>query len=499
MKTSFVPFTALSLLLVSGCGMFAEPDSVLPVDGNPTDAPPRPDGEPAPLEGTPKVSELDESYGFFVRSDAPVDGDGTRARPFATIGKAIEAAKSIKKRVYVCEGTYREAITIADGISMVGGLDCSTATWALGNAKSRVESPTSPALTAASIKTTTRFERFEVIAPDANGKSASSIAFVAKDAAALTIATSRIFAGNGGSGVDGIEAQPKVDGPDADGSIGASSVRWIMPSGGLSIPVALDGGAGGKSACGGSAGGTGGSGGMWKAYYDAVARVVVWSQYRYAAQYGSGGSGAAVDGSNGSSASRAGSFTREGFAPANGTRGTNGSPGRSGAGGDGHAAISQSADTDEIWYGIQGSGGGAGGCGGDAGTEGTGGGASIAALVIDGAISVVDSELVAKNGGAGGKGTFGSASTPGGKGAPGRIAAPASAGHDGTAGGSSGISGSGAGGSSVAIVYFGAKPAIDKTTLSVGQPGEGVAEMKKDGKTIPASASGAASAIIEGQ
>jgi hypothetical protein len=67
-------------------------------------------------------------------------------------------------------------------------------------------------------------------------------------------------------------------------------------------------------------------------------------------------------------------------------------------------------------------------------------------------------------------------------------------GGSGGAGGASGWSGSGAGGSSIAIALRGAAVVLTNTTSTNGLAGHGVAAMTGDGKTIPASADGAAAA-----
>src|SRR5260221_7004756 len=68
---------------------------------------------------------LDEAYGVFVASpegidggmDAsedggtPVSGDGSMSRPYATIGQALANLGS-KARIYVCNGSYSEQVTI---------------------------------------------------------------------------------------------------------------------------------------------------------------------------------------------------------------------------------------------------------------------------------------------------------------------------------------------------------------------------------------------------
>jgi hypothetical protein len=479
MKTSPLPFRAFALVFLAagsaGCGMFAEPDSVLPVDDTPVPTRGSSDeAAPPPLAGTPVVSELNESFGVFVASGAAAGGDGTRARPFTTITEGLAAAKPTSKRVYVCEGTYREAIVVADGVSMVGGLDCSSATWALGNTRTRIEAPTSPAITASSITKPTRFERFDVSAPDGTAKDRSSIAFFATNAAAITIANSRIAAGNGANGADGVEPAATIPSGDPDGRAGMTMREYCWwtadkacwNSYGFEAEL---GGAGGSIKCNGVAandGAMGGSGGVWESVLAPGQTQRFWvAKNGLASSAGNAGrEDVALTAASGVSPA-SGTWSRAGFAPGDGTAGENGANGRSGDGGNGSPPTT-SAENKYYWYGSQGSGGGAGGCGGIAGTPGEGGGASVAAFVVDGAMTFIASELVAKHGGTGGRGTVGSAPTAGGRGGPMIDNIPSTKGQDGSPGKRAGASGSGADGSSVAVVHFGAKPVFEKTTLA---------------------------------
>jgi hypothetical protein len=505
MKTT--AFSALALLFVSGCSVFGGSDtdaSPAPAPAGDAPAPVRPSDPPPPLAGTPQTSELDESFGVFVVSNAQPGGDGSRARPFATIAEGIAWAKDDGKRVYVCEGTFKESIVIADGVSMVGGLDCSVATWKLGTGRTRIEATSIPAVKVTNITKATRFAGFEVIAPDATNAGESSIALFAKGADLFTVDHSRIVAGNGANGEDGVNPPQKVNGRDVDGKLGRLSGPWCANGTCVSgtFPSAATGGDGGTNSCGGATGGMGGTGGIWIWQWSGAALRYMWFLYygdtaKYGARNGDPGTGNAINGTDGASAKIAGTFTREGFAPANGTKGTNGSGGKSGSGGNGREPFDNANPPDgSIWYGIQGSGGGAGGCGGEAGSAGTGGGASVAVFVSEGAPAFVDSELVAKNGGAGGKGPVGSQPTPGGNGGPAILGAPSTAGQPGSAGGVAGVSGSGAGGPSVAVVVFGTTPSMEKTTLTVGQGGAGAPALTQGGRTIPASASGEATKTI---
>lgn len=502
-RSTFIPSIVL-FFFGAGCGVFNADDGAPPAADPANDPPTAP-----PLRGTPAPSELDESLGVFVVAGASDAGDGTRVHPFGTITKGIATAKAAGKRVYVCAGVYREAIVVADGVSIVGGLDCTTAAWSIGSGRSRIEAPTSPAITAKGIAGTTRFERFEVVAPDASEPGATSIGLFAREAPGLVVADSRIVAGNGAKGPDGAPGVQLVQKGRVDGEAGlpeGDHCEGVDPRFCSSVVVARTGGGGGVSVCSGEpghdaeSGGTGGTSGVYQGEWSGIAVREIWALYAHDAKYDSGpgearAGGVALDGTNGASATSPGKLTKEGFVPSDGTRGTGGAPGKGGSGGHGEMPVAAPIDG-AVWFGNAGSGGGAGGCPGLAGGEGKGGGASIAALVVDGAMTFDGAELVSKNGGAGGKGSFGSDPTPGGNGGP-LVNHAGTAGSPGTSGGKSGVSGSGAGGSSFALVFTGGAPAKNATKTTAGVPGDGVPAMTANGKTIPASAPGEAKEIYE--
>lgn len=504
---------SFALVLVTagaGCGVFGGDDDDVPAASAPDVAPPdRPEPPPA-LEGTPTPSDLDESLGVFVVSGASANGDGTRAHPFGTIAQAVAAAKPAGKRVYVCAGTYAEAVVIEDGISMVGGLDCSTPTWAIGNGRSRIDAPQSPAVTAKGVTRPTRFERFEVTAPDATEPSGTSIGLRAEGSPALTIASSRIAAGNGAKGEDGAAAIQLVQTGDIDGAPGKAQGDFCAdkPAGLCQVnPKVAPGGLGGKSVCTGgapiatNAGGDGGTGGIWKSNpQDATHAVPWWNEYQNLSTWGAKPGvtkpgGAAAEGADGASATTPGAMTREGFVPADGTAGTDGEPGKAGSGGSGYGPTVSARDQ-YLFYGNSGSGGGAGGCPGLAGGAGKGGGASIGALLVDSPMTFHDVEIAARNGGDGGKGVFGSLPTPGGEGGPMISGLAGTKGAPGTAGGEAGISGSGAGGSSFGLVHAGGAPTLEQTKPAAGIAGRGAAAQIRGDERIEASASGEAADVV---
>ena len=75
---------------------------------------------------------IDESIGVFVASavtstGSDTSGDGSRAHPYATVGKALaEAHLKMLGRVYVCNATYTESVHISGSTeaNLFGGLAC---------------------------------------------------------------------------------------------------------------------------------------------------------------------------------------------------------------------------------------------------------------------------------------------------------------------------------------------------------------------------------------
>lgn len=486
-------------VLAMGCSVFGAAEDHADISNDP--APP--DGPPAPHEvkGTPTESELVEALGVFVTVEGSDDGDGSRAHPFHTLAKGIAAGKELGKRVYVCSGTFEEAVAIEDGVPMVGGLDCASASeWKVGTGRTRIEAPSSPAVRAEGVTRPTRFEGFEVIAPDAKEPSASSIGLFAIGSPGLSIANARIAAGNGAPGQPGSEGIQLVQtSKTLDGQAGYYAAPYAAQ------PILA--GRGGVSTCSGApahdggAGGNGGSGGLYQSKSDVVLGVpqpYAWHVYggdpANGAKPGQPGTGqGGARGQDGASASSAPRFDANGYAPLDGAPGTDGAPGKGGAGADGLPpdAVLATQHAGELWVGSKGSGGGAGGCPGLAGTPGRGGGASVGALLLDSPITIIASEIVSAGGGAGGRGSLGSSPTAGGKGA----LTPRLAGNGGN-GGASGVSGSGAGGPSFAIAHTAAAPPkVMSTTTKPGNGGTGVpAETTTDAlgntKTLPASATG---------
>jgi len=472
---------------------------------DPAATPPAPPPAP-PLDGTPVADEINESFGIFVATSGSASGDGSRKAPLATIKDGLTRAKAAGKRIYVCEGTYAEAITIEKGIGMVGGFDCSTdpMSWKKTSKSSRVDAPSSPAITATDIDVATRFEGFDVYAPDGTAASPSSIGLLAKHAPSLTIAACKITSGRGADGAAGSEGVQLSSGPSLNGSTGLGEATTVL--GQFSPRSGAVGGAGQCLGAAGFDGGNGGAGGSGGVFYCREANYPTtiypsWTNLVTVPTPGvvAGGGAAGAAGKDGVSAG-AGTLTADGFTAGDGVGGTNGAPGAGGDGGGGGTTMGTLVCTDAkvgtYAFGATGSGGGAGGCPGLAGSAGKGGGASIAALVSnsDGLV-FASTNLNAGVGGAGGRGALGSMPTAGGQ--PGTKIGGSGAAQPGGAGGRAGVSGSGAGGPSYGIAFKDAAPKLtDGSVAKAGKGGPGVAaesvtDPLGNTKTRAASADGA--------
>ena len=391
--------TSLTLLCV--CAAFAGTACAgggsSPNSDNPSPGSTPPGGDPTklpPVGGTPDASELTNALGVFVSPGGAAGNDGSLERPLNSIQAGIDLAKRVRKRVYVCTGTFRESIVLADSISIIGALDCGTAAyWRLGGAPTRIEAPSSPAVRAKDIASPTRLEGLDIVAPNAKDPAGSSIGLFADHAAALTIANSKITAGDAADGAKGTEGIQLVQtDPYNGGGVGTVSDALCVNgdtcffgAGGWVSPL---GGGGGRSSCTGAPnhnggdGGSGGSGGLWKPggtpaitwhwLDDAPANAPAIGQDRPRTP--------PILGTSGTPGAPLGALTEAGYVSNTGVAGTNGAPGNGGYGGWGIGPPVKQANLaqGEVWRGKGGPGGGAGGCPGLAGTAGTGGGASIA-------------------------------------------------------------------------------------------------------------------------
>jgi hypothetical protein len=405
---------------------------------------------------------LDDRVGVFVSATGSDTNAGTKAAPFATIGKALSSVGALT-RVYVCEGTYSEDVSITppvDGISIYGGFKCSD--WTYSGNKPTV----GKGQVALKISATTKALAIQDMlfkAADGNASSASSIgALVANATAAVTFTRVNLTAGVGNNASDAAagsnysaslaQSDPTIAGKNASGATGGA----LQTCGGL----CTDSNA--------STGGQGGAGGVAPSDgSDGAPTLGGGTHGDHTKTCGSGGSGgngndATTVGADAVSPTVLGALTETGWAPSASASGKNGSQGQGGGGGAGQSASGAGG----------GAGGGCGGCGGGGGNGAGGGGASIALAVVSSPVTVNASELHAGNAGNGGKGGAGQIGQLGGY--SGNQSNPGCLGGNGGKGSAGGTGAGGVGGISVGVLYKGSAPTIDATTTTgttVGKAG----------------------------
>jgi hypothetical protein len=437
-----------------------------------------------------------DDCGVFVSSstgdDSP-ESDGSQAKPFATIGKALGSAKS--GPIYLCAETFTEAVQLKAGATIYGGLDCASGEWTwIGPTKKSEISPEAglvalvldPGVAATVEDVTLR-------AKDAVEAGGSSIAVIATSGAELDLARCDVETGNGKDGAAG-DAFAMSAAPGGMGNAGMDACSGPMIFGGGSVTNSCDeadpndsisgsGGIGQEAIGGAGSPGTplgtmnGGTGQLDDA--------------------GMCTSGAAGDdgtaGTPGTGAQGTGTITAQGYAGPAANPGDKGKPGQGGGGGGGAkggTGAGKCADMASAG-GASGGSGGSGGCGGAGGKGGQAGGASIGIVSLGATLVFADVKITTKNGGKGGDGGAGQLGGMGGPaGAGGSKASAASlkdgcSGGPGGKGGAGGKGGGGAGGPSIGIAHTGEAPDIKSATTSLGTPGSGGAGEGDTGSGAP--------------
>lgn len=386
--------------------------------------------------------------GIFVASTGSDLAAGTPAQPKATIGAGLAAASNQGlDRVFVAVGSYGDAVTLIDGIDLLGARSATTWEYLEGQ-YSTAFATASPHL-ASNLSTPTLVQGMDF--QSGNSASGNSIALrVVSSADALTFDRCRFqsrSAGDGAPGDDGNPGAPGGDGQNGfpgscDGSHGAGG------SGGSGPCPGGDGGRGGLEGsnrgenggfggCGGPPGGSGGFG-------DDT------GTFNCAAQGEPGGNGqngpSGSIGSNGSPASNGGLANVSGWSPLTSGLGTPGGNGRGGSGGGGGGG--QGGTFCNSGGGNGGGGGGAGGGGGGPGLGGQGGFASIAVYLYDSSPTFDTCIFFSGAGGDGGAGGNGALGASGGLGGTGASVCTSEVGRggDGGDGGDGAAGGGGAGG-----------------------------------------------------
>lgn len=418
-------------------------------------SPPECEGELLPGDD---ACVVDESYGVFVSPGGDdASGDGTREAPFATLEKAADAAAEAGKRVYACAtgGDYVSALTLTeehDGLELYGSFDCSDWSHA-GELRAKVAPDAGVALSVNAIETSLELDGFTFESADASTPGGSSIAAEIHVSSGVVLRHVVLRAGAGAAGAPGVTVnftypeKSALDGVDGTEESGGVTTFITCPAGdqtrgglgGVPDPSEPTGGFDGlpnHESPGGEGGTVGADCGMG----------------------GTGARGAAGPaGSDGDGAMTLGALDNGSWVPASGAEASHGLPGQGGGGGAGAA------------NGGGGS-GGAGGCGGAGGKAGGGGGASIALLLVDAEVALLDSEVTAGDAGDGGAGSSGQAGQQE-FGSSGDGYADACDGGRGGLGGNGGNAGGGAGGISVGVLVQGMAPTLTNTPVMVGTEG----------------------------
>ncbi len=417
-------------------------------------------------------------------------GDGSLLRPYATIGQALANLGS-KTRIYVCNGLYREQVTVTAPVNIYGGLDCATGptgrVWSYAGQAAQILSP-SPAYALSVVGVASGAVTVEDMSFQTPAASASGASSVAAMVASSTVNLVRVTL-IAGWGADGAAGASGLAAPNYVGSAPVGGAQNYTDTNGLVVGVT--GGEGATNMCtvfGSSAGGDGGLGcasglgtpgtalpvPLLTAGSDGVPRGVAMADGGIALINDPGADGLAGDGGAAPSATLYGTLSSSGWAAQAGGDGSPGTPGQGGAG-----------STDPLYGGcgaptssVGGGGGGAGGCGGAGGKGGQGGGASLALAAVDATVSLQRCVLQSSTGGQGGAGGLGQNGQAGAVG--GDVAVPIEPAHLAGEAGGNGAGGSGGaggtGGISVGVLSKGGQVTFDMATaqsIALGLSGSG--------------------------
>jgi hypothetical protein len=477
MKRSAMVWGGLGTLLVlavggfAGCGSFGAKecdngncdtaDGCAGGDGSSNEGGPIADGGDKPIEGGSTVDAppgcdlktaptsaacVSDATGIFVDSAGSDNNMGTKAKPLATIGKAITLANAQNSVIFVCAGTYKEHVVLDKGVELYGGFTCGT--WAAGTSPV-VVAPTDVgyALDVKSVTTSfaaggpVRIQNIEFDAPDGTAASVNSIA-VRSFKSSIQFTKVKFI---GGTGFDGK--------PGAAGETGTiSNLAMVTNANGYPAPDLATAGPPKTCTCSSGGSSTGGLGGvMDQGGQKGKPALPEFPTGLTPPHDGVGGTGDgtpvtalghpgadATDGADAPTLTVGGTLAGDSWQPAAAADGTAGTPGQGGGGGGGGTT------------GPAG-GGACGGCGGSAGTGGGGAGGGIGLLSLDSTNSLIACSVAAGKGGKGGAGGARGSGATGGSGSNG-LGNGASSGAGGK-GGAGGAGGGGAGGVSVGIMF----------------------------------------------
>lgn len=470
MKRSTLGFTAISLLVIAGCPVTADDlcakgtcerivdaTSPSPEDGGAPD-----DGivvEPRdPCIDKPSAPECvtNDSALFVSKSADPNGADGTIAHPYPSIATALAKVTNEKKRVYVCDGTYEEQISI-EGIAstLIGGLACD---FRGAGPKPKLTPKSGTALSVAGVGGASVIDITIEASSDANTPGSSAIGVFITSAADILLRGVDITAGAGQGGTDGGDASSTANHSGGTAPFAQNGSGTGAPTTAPTCTACVDG----SKSIAGNGGGTNPN------------IVLATPGDASPTKVGTGNAGGTnimacgpgLPGTHGPPAPQAIGGTVPGTLGAKGwnDRTTTAQAGKSGlpgqGGGGGGTVQTGSGGT-----------GACGGCGGGGGAAGSDGGSSIGVLVHQSTKIVIEkSNVTAGTGGKGGNGGKGQK----GQGAPSGGGSGVGGGCSGGAGGhgaGGGGGGGGVGGYSVGIAYIGPAPETPQSVVTKGAAG----------------------------
>ncbi|WP_437787548.1 hypothetical protein [Sorangium sp. So ce1097] len=431
------------------------------------------------------ASTVRDECAVFASATAEAGGDGTKAKPYASLGEAV--AKAGNKRVLACaSGAFGESVTIGAGVKVIGGFDCGAGwTWS-EEARSAIEGPAGAvALTMTEGASGAKVRSFAIRAASATEPGGSSIGVAVADVEA-ELAQVEVTAGDG---MDGANGETPTEAPQA----GASAPADVSGA----CPFVVYGGDPGATTCedGETRGGAGGLGGTMGTDEGSGQKGADGGPLPEPNPdgYGIGGNGqtggncrqgepgAPGDPGEPGIVGNDTTLTLTGIVGGDGQGGTSGKRGQGGGGGGGAKAglFCGPAANPVDGPGASGGGGGAGGCGGKGGGGGKAGGSSLGIVSLGTKLVLTEVTVAVGKAGKGGNGAGGRGGALGGGGATGGTPSSlgGSAGCRGGDGGQGGMGGPGAGGRgghAVGIAY-GVTPgaAVTLANFMAGTAGEG--------------------------
>ncbi len=310
-------------------------------------------------------------------------GTGLGRYPCQSIGAGLaEAVTTGRKRVLVADGLYEETVTVAPGVSLLGGYRADTWERHLSSTLTTLRgvgtSKHLKTLLAQGVDTATVVEGFLIYGPANFAAGGNSYAvWIVDSTSALTLRHNVIFGGYAGDGAGGGSGGDGADG--GDGQTGQNSIETDVYSqtqcNNLSSTPGNKGtaGDGGQATCGGAAvHGGDGAGATCPDDNDQQPNGASGTQAS-----GGGAAGAGGAGGYDRRSTNCGTFSTGGKS-ATGLPGTDGSDGNDGTAGSGCAAgVAQGAVTGNEWVGVAGAAGADGKPGGGGGGGGAGGGADV--------------------------------------------------------------------------------------------------------------------------